>query len=221
MQSRFNSQEQFKVLHERYPLVNNSTKGLLLSTYFKMLLADPSNSGLQSDVIAVFTKCSHQMDPDLQQRSAEYLVSQASKHHTDTTPHHTPACAPGRVCIPSPAACACACLYAARGFLCCCLLMTAVFPVLQVLAQNPRQSGQHYVLPMPKWPVRESALLKRLAVSLHKSLDHSHLENQCGLHGLRLLGAVWYTRCGTTVAENLLFCTEVLLMTTMLLAAGY
>jgi hypothetical protein len=74
LQGRFNSQEQFKVLHERYPLVNNSTKGLLLSTYLKMLLADPSNSGLQSDVIAVLTKCSHQMDPDLQQRSAEYLV---------------------------------------------------------------------------------------------------------------------------------------------------
>jgi hypothetical protein len=74
LQSRFNSQEQFKVLHDRYPLVNNSTKGLLLSTYLKMLLADPSNSGLQSDIIGVLTKCSHQMDPDLQQRSAEYLV---------------------------------------------------------------------------------------------------------------------------------------------------
>jgi hypothetical protein len=74
LQGRFSSQEQFKVLHERYPLVNNSTKGLLLSTYLKMLLSDPSNSGLQADVSAVFNKCSHQMDPDLQQRSAEYLV---------------------------------------------------------------------------------------------------------------------------------------------------
>lgn len=34
----------------------------------------------------------------------------------------------------------------------------------QILAKNPGQSVQHYVLPMPKWPVRESALLKRLAV---------------------------------------------------------
>lgn len=73
-QGRFSSQDQFKVLHERYPLVSNSTKGLLLSTYLKMLLADPSNSGLQGDVTGVFSKCSHQMDPDLQQRSAEYLV---------------------------------------------------------------------------------------------------------------------------------------------------
>lgn len=63
------------MLHERYPLVNNSTKGLLLSTYLKILLSDPSNSGLQGDVTAVFNKCSHQMDPDLQQRGAEYLVS--------------------------------------------------------------------------------------------------------------------------------------------------
>jgi hypothetical protein len=35
---------------------------------------------------------------------------------------------------------------------------------VQVLAHNPGQTVQHYVLPMPKWPVRESALLKRLAV---------------------------------------------------------
>jgi hypothetical protein len=33
-----------------------------------------------------------------------------------------------------------------------------------VLAQKPMQAAQHYVLPMPMWPVRESALLKRLAV---------------------------------------------------------
>jgi hypothetical protein len=44
-------------------------------------------------------------------------------------------------------------------------LRLAVPVCLQVLAQNPGQSSQHYVLPMPKWPVRESALLKRLAVS--------------------------------------------------------
>jgi hypothetical protein len=81
LQGRFSSQEQFKVLHERYILVNNSTKGLLLSTYLKFLLSDPSNSGLQSDVIAVFKKCSHQMDPDLQQRGAEYLVSVVYSAH--------------------------------------------------------------------------------------------------------------------------------------------
>ena len=74
LQSRFSNLEQFRVLHERYPLVSNSTKGLLLSTYLKMLLADPSNSTLQAEVTAVFSKNSHQMDPDLQQRSAEYLV---------------------------------------------------------------------------------------------------------------------------------------------------
>lgn len=62
------------MLHERYPLVTNSTKGLLLSTYLKMLLSDPSNSALQTEVTAVLGKCSHQIDPDLQQRSAEYLV---------------------------------------------------------------------------------------------------------------------------------------------------
>lgn len=81
LQGRYSSQDQFKVLHERYPLVSNSTRGLLLSTYLKMLLADPSNSGLQGDVTGVFSKCSHQMDPDLQQRSAEYLVRTGREGH--------------------------------------------------------------------------------------------------------------------------------------------
>lgn len=83
LQSRFSSLDQFKVLHERYPLVTNSTKGLLLSTYLKMLLSDPSNSALQTEVTAVFGKCSHQIDPDLQQRSAEYLVG--GMHSTQHT----------------------------------------------------------------------------------------------------------------------------------------
>ncbi len=92
MQSRFSSQEQFKLLHDRYPLVNNSTKGLLLSTYLKILLSDPSNSGLQSDVIAVFTKCSHQMDPDLQQRGAEYLVGMDGADGTAVGVHASTTC---------------------------------------------------------------------------------------------------------------------------------
>jgi hypothetical protein len=46
------------------------------------------------------------------------------------------------------------------------VLCLPLLPMLQVLAQNPGQAVQHYVLPMPKWPVRESALLKRLAVRL-------------------------------------------------------
>lgn len=100
LQGRFNSQEQFKVLHERYPLVNNSTKGLLLSTYLKMLLADPSNSGLQSDVIAVLTKCSHQMDPDLQQRSAEYLVGPLQQDSSSKGPScEVGCCRLGCVCV--------------------------------------------------------------------------------------------------------------------------
>ena len=32
---------------------------------------------------------------------------------------------------------------------------------MQQLANNP-QAAQHYLLPMPKWEVRESTLLKRL-----------------------------------------------------------
>jgi hypothetical protein len=35
----------------------------------------------------------------------------------------------------------------------------------QVLAQDPAKAAASYVLPMPKWEGRESALLKRLAVS--------------------------------------------------------
>jgi AP-2 complex subunit alpha len=66
--------DQFKLLHERYPLVANATRGLLLSTYLKMLLADPANSALQRDVTAVLSKAAQQIDPELQQRGAEYLV---------------------------------------------------------------------------------------------------------------------------------------------------
>lgn len=166
LQSRFSSQEQFRVLHERYPLVSNSTKGLLLSTYLKVLLSDPSNSGLQGDVTAVFNKCSHQMDPDLQQRGAEYLVSvplgeqesqrvHQRRHLSVCTVLDTAMCLQGQQSAmpvdaqnPPPA----------------CVLPWPLCLCLQVLAQNPGQSVQHFVLPMPKWPVRESALLRRLAV---------------------------------------------------------
>lgn len=68
------SLEQFKLLHERFPTLATATKGLLLSAYLKMLLSDPSNTALQAEVTAVYQRYSRQLDPELQQRSAEYLV---------------------------------------------------------------------------------------------------------------------------------------------------
>lgn len=182
MQDRFSSIEQFKTLYERFPLVANSTKGVLLSTFLKLLLSDPSNSALQREVIAVFTKCSHQIDPDLQQRSAEYLVREGWQGlETATADRAATNCMYEAPC----------CASHARSFKmhithevwsdfgvlpCRCPCFTQNLPMvdcpmhdMQVLAQNPGQSVQHYVLPMPKWPVRESALLKRLAVSLQSS----------------------------------------------------
>jgi hypothetical protein len=66
--------EQFKLLHERFPTLSSTTKGLLLSAYLKMLLHDASNAALQAEVVAVFSRYSRQLDPELQQRSTEYLV---------------------------------------------------------------------------------------------------------------------------------------------------
>lgn len=99
--------EQFRLLHERFPTLSIPTKGLLLSAYLKMLLHEPGNTALQAEVVAVFSRYSRQLDPELQQRSTEYLV----------------------------------------------------------LAQDPAKAAASYVLPMPKWEGRESALLKRLAAT--------------------------------------------------------
>ena len=66
--------DQFKLLHERFPTLSSSTKGLLLTAYLKLLLSDASNAALQAEVTGVFGRYSRQLDPELQQRSAEYLV---------------------------------------------------------------------------------------------------------------------------------------------------
>jgi AP-2 complex subunit alpha len=74
LQASVPSMEQFKLLHERFPTLSIPTKGLLLSAYLKMLLHDASNAALQAEVVAVFSRYSCQLDPELQQRSTEYLV---------------------------------------------------------------------------------------------------------------------------------------------------
>lgn len=69
--------DQFKLLHERFLTSSTTTKGLLLTAYLKLLLSDAKNATLQSEVTGVFGRYSRQMEPELQQRSAEYLVSMA------------------------------------------------------------------------------------------------------------------------------------------------
>lgn len=78
----------------------------------------------------------------------------------------------------------------------------------QVLAQDPAKAAAHYVLPMPKWEGRESALLKRLAVSTRHKRDSgaavchcAACANTCGCIVLsacvhhRLARATTPTRC--------------------------
>eukprot|EP00891_Asterochloris_glomerata_P007006 jgi/Astpho2/7006/fgenesh1_pm.00107_%23_19_t len=65
-------QEQFTLLHERFPAVSAEAKGLLLSAYLKMLLSDPENAKLQQLVGDVFDRYSRYIDADLQQRAVEF-----------------------------------------------------------------------------------------------------------------------------------------------------
>ncbi|KAL3140296.1 hypothetical protein ABBQ38_004564 [Trebouxia sp. C0009 RCD-2024] len=64
--------DQFALLQERFVTVSSEAKGLLLSAYLKMLLADPSDDQLRQQVGAVYERYSHFMDADLQQRAVEY-----------------------------------------------------------------------------------------------------------------------------------------------------
>ncbi|GAA5873421.1 hypothetical protein JCM16303_001119 [Sporobolomyces ruberrimus] len=63
--------EQFHILHSRSNLLSNSTKALLLTTYFKWLNLFPE---IREQLIAVFEKYSTLLDADLQQRACEYLA---------------------------------------------------------------------------------------------------------------------------------------------------
>lgn len=75
MQSRTSGTDIFRLLHEHFPVVSTTTKGLLLSAYLKLLHADPDNAALKKEVMNVFTRYGKFMDAELQQRSVEYMVS--------------------------------------------------------------------------------------------------------------------------------------------------
>ncbi|BDA41202.1 AP-2 complex subunit alpha-1 [Coccomyxa sp. Obi] len=64
---------QFALLQERFPVVSTETKGLLLTTYLKFLIADPGDTNLKALAEDVFNKYSRYMDVELQQRAVEYL----------------------------------------------------------------------------------------------------------------------------------------------------
>lgn len=66
--------EQFRLLHQSFGLLKPPTQALLLTAYLKLLLADPGNAALQAEVVGVLGRQAKQLDPELQQRSAEYLV---------------------------------------------------------------------------------------------------------------------------------------------------
>ncbi|GAA5924000.1 Apl3p [Sporobolomyces koalae] len=63
--------EQFHILHSRSNLLSNSTKALLLTTYFKWLNLFPE---IREQLVAVFERSSRLLDAELQQRACEYLA---------------------------------------------------------------------------------------------------------------------------------------------------
>ncbi|KWU41010.1 Adaptor protein complex AP-2 alpha subunit [Rhodotorula sp. JG-1b] len=63
--------EQFQLVHSRIALCTNSTKALLLTTYFKWVNLFPE---IREQLLAVFQKYSLVLDAELQQRACEYLA---------------------------------------------------------------------------------------------------------------------------------------------------
>ncbi|GEM09124.1 AP-2 complex subunit alpha [Rhodotorula toruloides] len=63
--------EQFQIIHSRQNLCSNTTKALLLTTYFKWLNLFPE---IHEQLVGVFEKYSHVLDAELQQRACEYLA---------------------------------------------------------------------------------------------------------------------------------------------------
>eukprot|EP00884_Botryococcus_braunii_P018832 jgi/Botrbrau1/5632/Bobra.55_1s0021.1 len=62
----------FQELHERFPVLSNEGKGLLLTAYLKLLLAAPDDQALKAEVDAVYDRYGRYLDADLQQRAVEY-----------------------------------------------------------------------------------------------------------------------------------------------------
>lgn len=66
--------ELYQLLHARFAAASLSMKALLLSVYLKLMVMDPGNQELRSQVTAVFERYRKVMDAELQQRAVEYLV---------------------------------------------------------------------------------------------------------------------------------------------------
>ncbi|KAL6765658.1 adaptin N terminal region-domain-containing protein [Haematococcus lacustris] len=70
--------EQFRLLHALFPPATPATKGLLLTAFIKLYLADPGNAALRNEVVTLFERNQKFMDAELQQRAVEYLRLTAS-----------------------------------------------------------------------------------------------------------------------------------------------
>jgi len=68
----------FEVLNRQYSAVSEPTRAILLSAYLKLCKEWPQ---LVSKVQPIFKKHASQIDPEIQQRSVEYLglLSQANR----------------------------------------------------------------------------------------------------------------------------------------------
>ena len=68
--------EMFSLLHDKFASVSTSTKGLLLSSYVKMLSrpAGQQDAKLQSDVQSIFNRHHAYVDCEIQQRAVEYSI---------------------------------------------------------------------------------------------------------------------------------------------------
>eukprot|EP00210_Caulerpa_lentillifera_P000422 g410.t1 len=74
VRNEFSPMELFHLLQDRFPASSMKTKGLLLTSYLKLVMMDPNNQELKNSVVQVFEYYSKVVDTELQQRAVEYLA---------------------------------------------------------------------------------------------------------------------------------------------------
>eukprot|EP00803_Ostreobium_quekettii_P002464 evm.model.scf_1061.2 EVM.evm.TU.scf_1061.2 scf_1061:6281-18352(+) len=74
VRSQRSPMELYQLLHARFAAASLSMKALLLSVYLKLMVMDPGDQELRSQVTAVFERYRKVMDAELQQRAVEYLA---------------------------------------------------------------------------------------------------------------------------------------------------
>ena len=66
--------EQYRLLYALFPAAGQTSKGLLMTAFIKILLMEPNNAVLRGEVTVLFERYRKFMDVELQQRAVEYMV---------------------------------------------------------------------------------------------------------------------------------------------------